>query len=177
MNVRLWSSFAAALLVVFGGLAASAGPATAPSKEAARFEKLKALVGRWETAADKDGKPGQVAIYRLTGAGSAVQETLFPDTPREMVTLYTLDGDDLVMTHYCSLGNQPHMKAKPESAATASKMEFAYASGGNMKSRDAMHMDALVLTLTDATHLKHEWTLWQDGKALQTVALEFTQKP
>lgn len=174
MSLRVWSSFAAALLVVFGGLAASAGPADTPSKEAARFEKLKALVGRWETAdGDKDGKPDQVAVYRLTGAGTAVEETLFPDTPKEMVTLYTLDGDDLVMTHYCSLGNQPHMKAQPE--ATAGKVEFAYVSGGNMKSRDVMHMDALTLTLTDGTHLKRAWTLWKDGKAIQTVAFDFAK--
>jgi hypothetical protein len=174
MSLRHWSSFSAALLVVFGGLRASAGPESTPSKEAPRFEKLKALVGRWETAdGDKDGKPDQVAIYRLTGAGTAVQETLFPDTPKEMVTLYTLDGDDLVMTHYCSLGNQPHMQAAP--GAADGKIAFAYVNGGNLKSRDTLHMDALALTLTDATHLKHDWTLWKDGKALQTISFDFTR--
>ena len=29
----------------------------------------------------------------------------------EMISVYTAEGPDLVMTHYCVLGNQPRMKA------------------------------------------------------------------
>src|ERR1051325_696200 len=62
-------------------------------------EKMKKLAGTWMLA-DKDGKPtDQVAsIIKMTAGGSAIHETLFPGQPQEMVSIYTIDGSDLVMT-------------------------------------------------------------------------------
>src|SRR6201988_5406854 len=84
----------------------------------AGLEKMKTLAGTW-VVADKDGKPtDQVAsIIKVTAGGSAVHETLFPGQPHEMVSVYCVDGPDLVMTHYCVLGNQPRLKADPKSPA------------------------------------------------------------
>src|SRR5437868_11062744 len=78
------------------------------------LETMKKLAGTW-LAADKDGQPTDqvVSIIKVTAGGSAVHETLFPGQPHEMVSSYTVDGPDLVMTHYCVLGNQPRMKADP----------------------------------------------------------------
>src|SRR5439155_8435497 len=80
------------------------------------LEKLKKLSGTW-VATDKDGKPTSevVSVFRVTSAGSAVHETIFPGTDHEMVSVYHLDGKDLVMTHYCALGNQPRMKLDAKS--------------------------------------------------------------
>ena len=148
--------------------------AAGPDAKASPLDALKALVGTWEASeAGKDGKP-QAAVYRLTSAGSAVEETLFPGSDHEMVTMYTMDGDDLVMTHYCALGNQPHMKAKAPVAA--GRIEFEFVSGGNMKSRDEMHMDSLTMTIPDADHVNSDWRLWKDGKVVKTVSLAFTRK-
>jgi hypothetical protein len=47
------------------------------------------------------GMPVRVE-YRVTGAGSAVVETLFPGTPHEMVTVYHARKGVLCMTHYCA---------------------------------------------------------------------------
>ena len=79
---------------------------------------MKKLAGTW-LLADKDGKPtDQIAsIIKVTAGGSVVHETLFPGQPHEMVSVYHRDGADLVMTHYCALGNQPRMKADPKSPA------------------------------------------------------------
>src|SRR3954447_19979613 len=80
------------------------------------FETMKKLAGTW-LAADEDGKPTDqvTSIIRVTAGGSAVHETLFPGQPHEMVSIYTVEGPDLVMTHYCALGNQPRLKAEPKS--------------------------------------------------------------
>src|SRR6187399_3016182 len=80
------------------------------------LEKMKTLVGTW-VAADKDGKPTDqvVSVIKLTAGGSAVHETLFPGEAQEMVSVYTADGPDLLLTHYCMLGNQPRMKASTKS--------------------------------------------------------------
>src|SRR5262245_10260387 len=74
-----------------------AGKAAAPSK----LDIIKKLAGDWVEV--KDGKPTDkvVTTYRITAGGSAVEEVLFRDTPHEMITLYHLDGDDLMLTHYC----------------------------------------------------------------------------
>ena len=92
-------------------------PLPAPPKHA-QFDKIKSLAGTW-VVADKDGKPTDevASIIKVTAGGSAVEETFFPGQPMEMVSVYTVDGSDLVMTHYCVLGNQPKLKANPKSAA------------------------------------------------------------
>jgi hypothetical protein len=104
-------------------------PPQAPTN--AGFEKLKTLVGTW-VAADPSGKPTDqvVSVVRLTAGGSAIHETLFPGQPQEMVSIYTAEGPDLVMTHYCLLGNQPRMKAK--ASPLDNKFHFEFAGGGNL---------------------------------------------
>ena len=94
-----------------------------PPPTNAGLEKMKKLAGTW-LAADKDGKPtDQVAsIIKVTAGGSAVHETLFPGQPHEMVSIYTVNGPDLIMTHYCVLGNQPCMKADPNSSAEPDRL-------------------------------------------------------
>ena len=89
------------------------------------LETMKKLAGTW-LAADNDGKPTDqvVSIIKVTAGGSVVHETLFPGQPHEMVSIYTADGPDLVMTHYCVLGNQPRMKADPKSPANKISFQF-----------------------------------------------------
>ncbi len=36
---------------------------------------------------------------------------MYPGMEHEMTNMYTLDGNTLVMTHYCAGGNQPRMRA------------------------------------------------------------------
>ena len=102
---------AIALFAVGNG--SNAGEKTKPVN-VQRLEALKKLAGDW-VAVGKDGKATAKVIssIRVTSAGTAVQETLFPGSDHEMVTMYHLDGDDLILTHYCSLGNQPRLRAEP----------------------------------------------------------------
>ncbi len=39
-----------------------------------------------------------------------VTEVLFPGTDHEMMTLYYVQGSDVLATHYCSMGNRPQFK-------------------------------------------------------------------
>src|SRR5882724_8286116 len=136
---------------------------SAPVPTNAGLEKMKSLVGTWVTA-DKDGKPTDevVSVVKVTAGGSAVHETIFPGQPHEMVSLYTAEGPDLVMTHYCMLGNQPRMKADSKSAA-ANKLNFEFAGGGNLGPKKDMHMHAATLTFVDADHIELEGIGWENG--------------
>lgn len=144
------------------GFAAEKAEKTPAAPTNAGFEKLKKLVGVW-VAADDKGQPTEqvVSIVKLTAGGSAIQETLFPGQDMEMISMYTVDGGDLVMTHYCMLGNQPRMKADPKSPAN--KLIFEFVGGGNLDPQKDKHMHAAELTIVDADHLQIQGTGWENG--------------
>src|SRR5260370_22062087 len=126
------------------------------------FAKLTKLAGTW-VAADQDGKPTDqvVSIIKLTAGGSAVHETLFPGQPQEMVSIYTVDGPDLVMTHYCVLGNQPRMKADPKSPAN--QIIFQFAGGSNLDPQKDKHMHCATLTIVADDHTQIAGEGWDGG--------------
>ena len=155
------------LLVIALGAGARAEdkPAKAPSP--AGLERLKKLAGTW-VEADKDGKPTDkvVSVIKVTAAGSAVTETLFPGQPMEMVSVYHRDGADLVMTHYCALGNQPRMKADPKSPAN--QIKWVFAGGTNLDPAKDMHMHGGTLTFVDDDHIEFAGVAWEGGKPSET---------
>ncbi len=128
----------------------------------AGLDKLKTLVGTW-VMADKDGKPTEdvVSVIKLTAGGSAIHETLFPGQPHEMVSIYTADGPDVLMTHYCMLGNQPRMKASTK--GITNKLNFEFAGGTNLDPKKDKHMHAATLTIVDADHYEVDGIGWEDG--------------
>src|SRR5215469_14422513 len=79
------------------------------------FERMKALGGEWEGTFEwSHGRTGSGPLrvtYSLTGAGSALVETILQGGVPTMTTVYHLDGSDLRMTHYCAARNQPRLKA------------------------------------------------------------------
>jgi hypothetical protein len=134
--------------------AATKPPATSPALDA-----LKKLVGEW-TAPGPDGKP-MTTRFKLTAGGSVLIETMFPETPQEMVTVYHMDGPDLILTHYCMLGNQPRLKA--ESTTDTKRVAFKSVGGTNMKMTDA-HMGQATYYLIDQDNYEVEWCSCVDGK-------------
>ncbi len=177
--------------------AKAAQPEAKPTVTHPGFEKLKQLAGEWvaadgsampmgekaemggqgekksETPAKKDAAQ-TVAVYKVVSAGSAVQETLFPGTPHEMITMYYLDGPDLVLTHYCALANQPHMKA--EKSADESKLVFKFAGGSNIDPAKDTHMHDLTLTFIASDHIRAEWALYEQGKPSDVKPFELKRK-
>ena len=138
-----------------------AGKAAAPTH--AGLERIKKLAGTW-VAADKDGKPTDqvVSVIKVTAGGSAVQETLFPGQAQEMMSVYHADGADLVMTHYCVLGNQPRMKADPKSPSN--QIQFKFAGGTNLDPARDTHMHEGTLTFVDDDHIEFSGVAWVGGK-------------
>ncbi len=139
-----------------------ANPAVAQSKSGASFDKLKSLVGEWQ-GKNPDGTPLRVT-YKVFSGGSALLETLEPGGDRpSMITVYHVDGDNLLMTHYCSAQNQPRMRAKPVSGKVK-KIDFSYVDATNLSDPSDGHMHGLVVTFLDKDHITQEWTFLKDGK-------------
>ena len=128
-----------------------------------RLERLKLLEGTW-VAADKDGKPTEqvVSVFKVTAAGTAVHETIFPGTGHEMVSMYHPDGKDLIMTHYCALGNQPRMKLDPKSPKD--ELRFKFAGGSNIDPVSDMHMHEGSIKFLDNDRIAWSWQGYTNGK-------------
>jgi len=135
-------------------------PSPVPTKSA--FEKLKKLEGTWLAADTSGAATDQVtSIIKVTAGGSAVHETLFPGQPQEMISVYTVDGPDLVLTHYCVLGNQPRLKADAKSPSDT--IRFQFAGGSNLDPTKDKHMHSSTLTIVDDNHIEVAGVGWQDG--------------
>lgn len=147
----------------------TAALAVSPAAEA--FKKMKTLVGKWEGTMGEGGQSMAATVeYRLTGSGTALVETLGPGSPFEMVSVYHMDGDSLVMTHYCGAGNQPSMKLKPGKNPNALFFDFTH--GSNMKPAD-MHMRQVTHTFMGPDHVKSVWQSYTNGKPSMKAAFDF----
>lgn len=141
----------------------------------AAFDRFKQLTGEWTGKGMMEGKEQEIrVIYKVTSGGSAVVETIFPGTPHEMVTVIHPDGDALLLTHYCMLGNQPHMKAMPK--AGDNKVAFEFVKATNLKSEKDMYMRSATFTFVDKDTLKTEWTHYNEGKEAGKGVFELKRK-
>jgi hypothetical protein len=162
MTRRILACAALVLALPLGVLGGdSTGKQTATPRNA-NFEKLKKLAGTW-LVVDSEGKAtDQVAsVIKVTAGGSVVHETIFPGQPHEMISVYYVDGSDLIMTHYCVLGNQPRLKADPKSATN--QIAFEFAGGSNLDSTKDRHMHSAVLTIVDDNHIELNGVGWNAG--------------
>jgi len=159
--MKVWKKFFGVLLVSMGviGVISNAGS----SSGAEAFEKLKSLVGHWET--DKTNMDKATLDVELTSGGTAVLEKFHmvqDGKPVEMTTLYYLDGDQIKLTHYCMAGNQPTMKGTY--APETKTLTFELVSISNLKNADAGHMHHATYTFLDNDHFKTTWTFRKDQK-------------
>jgi hypothetical protein len=137
--------------------------AAAPVEPKAAFERLKSLAGEWQGQAGHGDKTFPATVtYRLASNGTVVMETLMPGTPHEMISMYHLDGGELVMTHYCGIGNQPRMKLDTK-ASTQNELKFAFVGGTNLDPSKDAHIHAGALKF-DGAALLADWTFWAGGK-------------
>ena len=160
---------AAVLLWTFAPLGFAEG------KKSDNLEKFAQLAGEWVGK----GKHGDMeheakVTYKVTSGGSVVVETIDPGGDHEMVTVIHPDGDSLLITHYCMLGNQPQMRAKPK--AGDNKVAFEFVKATNMKSEKDMHMHDATYKFVDDDTLRTEWTHYNDGKATGKVVFELKRK-
>jgi hypothetical protein len=129
----------------------------------AAFERLKSLAGTWQGQAGH-GEAGQAATvtYRVASGGSVVEETLFPGTPHEMISMYHMADAELVLTHYCSMANQPRMRLD-RNASTPDRLVFAFDGGTSFDPAKDTHVHSGVVEWKgDALH--SVWTMYSGGK-------------
>lgn len=161
-------------LLLTGALLFADEKAKAP-KSTPAFEKLKTLTGEW-SAKTEDGQDVKTT-YKLVSNGSALMETMDMGKKGEgtMVTVYHLDGSNLMLTHYCSANNQPRMKAEP-GAGEIKSLIFSYLDATNLAAPDSGHMHRLVVSFQDKNHMTQDWTWREYGKDAFTEVFKFERK-
>jgi hypothetical protein len=156
---------ASTLMLLVFAVAGSADdkPVAAAAQLHPGLEKLKKLAGTW-VEADKDGKATDkvVSVVKVTAGGSTVHETLFPGTEMEMVSVYHLDKGELVMTHYCMLGNQPRMKA--DKGSPKNQIVWKFDGGTNFDPKKDMHMHSATVTFINDDTIEIAGEAWENGK-------------
>ena len=142
------------------------------SPSAAAFGHLASLVGHWKGVFQGTDI---TLTYTLTANGSALMEESRPKSEPVMITMFTVDGDHLRATHYCSARNQPQMKTEAITATSAPRLTFTLDRVTGMRTPDDWHNTGLVMILEDREHLTQEWTYHFKGKAGKNV-FHFTRE-
>jgi hypothetical protein len=171
----------AAVLALAAACASTEKSDTKPNvgESKAAFERITGLAGDWSGHGSEGTEMATVDVrYRVTAAGSAVEETLFPGTTHEMVTMYYLDNGALKLTHFCSAGNQPTMLAVPQGSQNmdVAKVKFIFDHGTNMPNSKVGHMHSAELDFQGNDHLVSKWAYWNDGKLDHEATFQLERK-
>jgi hypothetical protein len=94
-------------------------------------------------------------------------ETLAMPGMEEMVTIYSQDGDEIALLHYCPTNNQPRTASPPP--GEVKELVFAFEGAGNLASPDEGHEHKLAIEFQDKDHITEHWTWRSNGKDTETV--------
>ena len=162
------------LLISFSAVSEEPKYQSKPAPEVLNY--FTELEGEWVgTHINHKGEEEQVTlIYRTVSGGTAVEERIFADTPKEMITVYHgSDEGSVLMTHYCMLGNQPRLRLEN----THEKMfKFEYLDGVGINRESTGHMGGMILTIVDENTIKQAWDYYEEGEVKNTSEFTFTRK-
>lgn len=127
------------------------------------IDQVKSLAGEWE--ADLPGFGKLTSSIHLVSNGKAVEETLGTPADNE-VSLYTRDGNRILLTHFCALTADGHVARLEAGSLTGaqSNLTFVFAGATNLHSPRAPHMRLVVMTFTDRDHFSEKWTKSENGQ-------------
>jgi hypothetical protein len=164
---------AALAVLAFSAMSWASSGLSASDSETA-FARLKGLAGEWES---KNAKGTSHIRYEVISGGSAVAEHFESDalgSGNAMLTVYYLDGNQLVLTHYCMARNQPHMQAESFDNATG-ELRFEFAGATGLSSPEAGHMHSASFRFIDADHFSTDWQFFENGKPKFNEAVQYTR--
>ncbi len=166
---------ALAVLVVALGVGAACRAEDGAGLDAkAAFDRLKSLDGEWTTRVDGHGPEDGKILYHVTAGGSTVMETMFPGADHEMISMYHLDGDELLMTHYCAMGNQPRMKLDRANSGP-DELRFVFDGGTNFDPKTAPHIHSGRIHFEEDGGVTGEWDAFQGGRKARSMTFRMSR--
>jgi len=95
------------------------------------------------------------ASYQWASGGTSLVETLTMAEKPAMTTMYHADKGELMLTHYCALGNQPRMRAAMPKG-DAKTLAFNFLDATNLATRTDAHMHNMSFSFQDQDHFSQE---------------------
>jgi hypothetical protein len=155
--------------------AAAGSPETVVYDAASAMAFLSTTNGDWVAGAaggqHEHGAPASgrsVVSVKTKAAGSAVVHTYAQGTPGEMETVFHMDGDQLLLTHYCALQNAPVLKFVKSNKPGEIKFEFA--GGTNFDPSVDAHLHSSTFVVKDANTIEQNSTVFANGKVNQELS-------
>ena len=153
--------------------------ALAQSEAKKSFDVLKTLAGTWEgrltttpPEPDVQGKLANVTL-RVTSMGNAMlHELKMEGRPDDPITMFYLEDDRLLLTHYCDAGNRPRMTGKASPDGKKVEFDFVDIAGSTQYG----HMHDSVFTIVDADHHIEEWTFMMKGDKAVRARFDLRRK-
>ena len=143
----------------------TAAPTKATPADAQKlFDKMKGLAGSWQGTVM--GISINVTI-RLASSGTAILYEATTDggkPPNHEITMFYVEGDRLLATHYCDGGNRARFEGKMSADEKASEFNFLDVTGNT---RGGL-VKRMVFTVVDANKHVVEFTFVKpDGKPIE----------
>jgi hypothetical protein len=118
----------------------------------ATFDALQSLVGQW-TSTTPAGRELMVT-YTLHAKASVLMEHWHISEISDALTLYHMDGDILMATHYCPLCNQPRLNLAYDKGG---ELGFEFVSATNLGDMKDAHQHSFQIRLiNDQTFWRSE---------------------
>ena len=132
------------------------------------FDKLKALSGVWEGKLTTDmpipasvqNSPMHITLRTTSRGNALMHEMTSAGATDDPITMFYLDEDRLLLTHYCDAGNRPRMEAKTSPDGKTVDFDFLDVAGSNQH----QHMHHAKFTFIDANHHAEDWTFMMGDK-------------
>ena len=166
------------MLIVTAGLALALAVAPAPAAAqnddvapedaihdaGSAMEFLRSLAGDWvnATRSTEHGTSSPVASFRVIAGGSAVVETTGAGTPNEMTTVFHMDGDQLLQTHYCALQNAPVLRFEP--SGVPGELKFVFHGGTNFDPQVDAHFHDGSIRIQDKDTVETSYVVHANGE-------------
>ena len=103
----------------------------------------------------------------MTAGGHVVIETIFPGADEEMITVYYQSGDELVLTHYCMLGNQPSYLTR--NGEKPGDLLFECRGVSNLDSEEGEHMHRGSYFFEGPDRMRSVWEMIEEGETTYTA--------
>lgn len=137
----------------------------APQSDAQKaFEKMKTLAGSWH------GTIMGISIditMRVASSGTAILHEANTDSggpPKHEITMFYVEGDRLLATHYCDGGNRARLEGKMSPDGKTSEFSFLDVTGST---RGGL-VKRMVFTMIDANkHVVEITFIMPDGKPIE----------
>jgi hypothetical protein len=170
----LGSGLAVVLALTPGASSAQSKAPAAPEKmvydAASAMEYFKGLSGDWQAGAlghEHGGSPassyGNSLSFKTKANGSAVVQTSGAGTKNEMETIFHMDGDKLLLTHYCALQNAPVLRF--EKTNKPGEIKFVFDGGTNFDPKVDAHFHEGTFQVKDKDTLEQHFTVFSNGQA------------